>query len=501
MSEKEIYNSGEAQKKQEEDEELHHKEGDGAKKQYTADELARIEEKRTISDADLLKSGARYEMDAETKEKKLISSSEQIQKINETIEDMLAEGIITQEALNHGDIEIIIEKQDDSLIEYEFELEKEQRIKVDAVNFQVLKWENHIIDTYDQSGRCRIRLKNNEPRLSLKVPLLTQDTEKAKCCIRIENKALTKKQAEEFLKIKELIESEPETKVHEKWGTPLKLNDGEKVWLNKDDQNKYWIEIDGERDIKDLLPEGITYLGHTKSKIKIEKNDQRRRQEAQASFIEKNEAFLNFWQNLSTNIETVSRSAQGISDTSVSEDKAKLDLEGEKLAEQVQKNIFGLAHYIWENKEKQFESAEDVRGFINDIANLANNKLSEKRSPHSFRTHEVPYGRKVHPDEIEKEMEMFYSALLGKIQEADRGSMDPKDLAKWIELEINRNIHPYADGCGKISNALSSFFLARYNYALPSFDSRESYYEAMNKGDEDFGEYYQALFNKEKTEL
>ena len=468
-----------------------------AQKTYTDEEIAEIEKERTISDAELLTSEAYYKVNEKRGEKKLIATQEQIQKINETVEKLLAQGILTQESLNNGDLEIHFEEP---TIGYEFEVEKEQRKMVDATNFQVLKWQNHVIDTYDQSGRCRIRLKNNEPRLSLKIPLLSQDTDEAKCCIRLEFKPSTKEQAEELLKIKELIMEEEGVQTHEKWGTPINLTNGDKVWINKDDQGKYWIETDENHDVKELLPNGITYLGHSKSKIKITGNDSAIQKEAkiQEHFFEKDPLFQSFQQSFSENIETMSRSAKGVSDTSVSKDKEKLDLEGEELANQVKENISGLARYIWENKLKQFKTVDDIRKLVNDIADLANNKLSEKRAPNAFRSHEVPYGRKILPNEIEGEMEIFYGALLEKINNADNGSLNFKDLAKWIELEINRNIHPYADGCGKIANSLSAFFLARYNNSLPHYVSRKDYYAAMNQGEEAFGEYYQQTFNKEK---
>ncbi len=470
-----------------------------AQKTHTDEEIAEMEKERTISDAELLKSEAYYKVNEEKGEKKLVATQEQIQKINKTVEKLLAQGILTQESLNNGDLEIHFEEP---TIGYEFEVEKEQRKMVDATNFQVLKWQNHVIDTYDQSGRCRIRLKNNEPRLSLKIPLLSQDTDDAKCCIRLEFKPSTKEQAEELLKIKELIMEEEGVQTHEKWGTPINLTNGDKVWINKDDQGKYWIETDEDYDVKDLLPEGIAYLGNSKSKIKITGDGPTTQQKAmtQEHLFEKDPLFRSFQQSFSENMETMSRSAKGISDTSVSKDKEKLDLEGEELANQVKENISGLARYIWENKLKQFKTVDDIRKLVNDIADLANNKLSEKRAPNAFRSHEVPYGRKVHPDEVEKEMETFYSNLLEKINEADRGGLDPKNLAKWIELELNKNIHPYADGCGKIATGISTFFLARYNNSLPHYDSRDDYYGAMNEGEEVFNEYYQQIFNKEKEE-
>lgn len=42
--------------------------------------------------------------------------------------------------------------------------------------------------------------------------------------------------------------------------------------MNKDDKGNFWIETDKDINIKDLLPEGIKYLGHSKSKINIQKN-------------------------------------------------------------------------------------------------------------------------------------------------------------------------------------------------------------------------------------
>lgn len=449
---------------------------------------AEIEKKRTLSDADLLRTGAHYEIDEQTGGKKLVATPEQIQKIHETVEIALVKEILTKEALGNGDIEINFEEEP---IGYEFEVEKEQRIMVDASQFDVPKWVNHIVDTYDPSGRCRIRIKNGKPRLSLKVPLLSQDTETAKCCIRLEFKPRTNHQERELLKIQELISAEPETKKHEKWGAPLALTNGEEVWLNKDDEGNYWIETDESYDIESLLPEKISYLGHTKSAIKITQDIPRRENSMRVEpAAEYSPQFNDFQQRFLANIELLSRSAKGISDISVSGDKEKLDLEGEKLVEQIRKNIADLARYVLENKTKQFETANDVRELLNDMAGIANYKLSKKREPGAFRKHEVPYGRKIPPQEIGREIDIFCGNLLKKMREIEKGTLNPDDAARWAELEINKNIHPYADGCGKIAVGLSAFILARYGHILPHHKSREAYYNAMNAGEEEFAKYY-----------
>lgn len=44
------------------------------------------------------------------------------------------------------------------------------------------------------------------------------------------------------------------------------------------------------------------------------------------------------------------------------------------------------------------------------------------------------------------------------IKEADKGELNPVALARFIEIEIDGNIHPFADGCGRTSKARSFSF-------------------------------------------
>lgn len=227
-----------------------------------------IEKSRAVSDAELLKGGAKYDIDPQTREKRLTLTESQLEKINEAIEALLAGGLATAESLSSGDLDISFDGGKDT-IEYEFELEEEQRINVRPENFEIKSWPNHVVDVYDQSGRCRIRTKNGKARLSLKVPLMSKDTRKSKCCIRLEFKPISPAQESDLAKIQALILEEPGTQVHEKWGAPLDLSNGEKVWVNKDESGNHWIETDGSEKIEDFLPEGMRFLGHSKSKIKV----------------------------------------------------------------------------------------------------------------------------------------------------------------------------------------------------------------------------------------
>jgi hypothetical protein len=154
-----------------------------------------------------------------------------------------------------------------SLIEYEFELEREIRYLIEPLDDAEMKWVNHVLDTYDASGRCRIRVKNGEPRLSLKIPLFSQDTPTAKTCIRIELKPQTDEQKAELLRIRDLIAAEPGSQQAEKWGAPITTSSGVKVWVNRNGSGKWWVEVD--EGIELLLPEGMKVIATEKSQIKM----------------------------------------------------------------------------------------------------------------------------------------------------------------------------------------------------------------------------------------
>ncbi|MFQ5662097.1 MAG: hypothetical protein ACE5F2_02500 [Candidatus Paceibacteria bacterium] len=416
--------------------------------------------------------------------------TEHYRKAEQLIENLLAEATLTSES-EDGNLDVKLENEKETqkdLIEYEFELEEEQRKKVKPEDYEIEEWQNHVIDTYDQSGRCRIRDKNGKLRLSLKVPLFSRDTEHTKCCIRLEFKPVTEQQEKTLNTVRELIKEEPATIIHEKWGTPLKLTNGEKIWINKDQEGNYWVETDEDYDLKEVLPKGIKYLGTEKSKINVKET-------AETS----NTDFNTFNDSFKENINAVSRTAKGISDTSVSEEKVKLSLEKEKLAEQVDKNTDEIIKYIWENKERKFESAQDIKNLFKEVVSITNNKLTEKE-PDTLRTWDTGYGRKVSYEELDNEMERFYQVLLEKEQEVASGKLKIEELAPWIELEIDRHLHPYADGCGRVAKAISNFFLARYDHKLPNYSSREEYYKAMNSGDEkqdeEFLKYYRKAFQR-----
>lgn len=188
------------------------------------------------------------------------------------IEEILGKDFLTEENIKSGTVEIKVEKAEEvgvGRIEYEFEIENETRYVIEPRNIEDFDWKNHVIDTYDQSGRARIRIKNEKPRLSLKVPLFSKDTETSKACLRLEFKPVDKQQEEDLNRVKELILEEEGAQVSEKWGAQIEMGNGEKVWINRDSNGRWWIEVDEGVDFNP--PEGIKILRVEKSTVKAAK--------------------------------------------------------------------------------------------------------------------------------------------------------------------------------------------------------------------------------------
>lgn len=186
------------------------------------------------------------------------------QKLYREIEEKLSENFLNDENFEKGIVDVGVDR-----IQYDFEIEKETRYVIEPHEIERHDWVNHVIDTYDESGRARVRVKNGSPRLSLKVPLFSKDTETSKACLRLEFKPVNKEQEDDLLKVRELILEEEGAQTSEKWGAPIIMGDGKKAWINRDSDGKWWIEVDEVSDFNP--PEYIKVLNTEKSSVKTSK--------------------------------------------------------------------------------------------------------------------------------------------------------------------------------------------------------------------------------------
>jgi hypothetical protein len=69
---------------------------------------------------------------------------------------------------------------------------------------------------------------------------------------------------------------------------------------------------------------------------------------------------------------------------------------------------------------------------------------------------------------------------------------DGYKIAAFVEQELDSRIHPFADGCGRTSKIVSGWILARYDLSLPQWESRDEYYEHIEKDLPEWEKYYLA---------
>lgn len=195
-----------------------------------------------------------------------------------------------------------------------------------------------------------------------------------------------------------------------------------------------------------------------------------------------------FTQIFMHNQKKLSRTAKGRFDTSVSETKPKAVQSGDDLEKQFETNMGILSGFIQSNRGRVFRSDKDFKELVAAIVTIINKGITG--DPLALRTWDVQYGRHQSFEDLEEVMDAFYRQLFEKYGEVKQSLLCPIVLAAWIEWELNTNIHPFADGCGRSSQSLSAFFLYSLKFPLPRHASRDRYYSEMNEGLDSFIHYY-----------
>ena len=211
-----------------------------------------------------------------------------------------------------------------------------------------------------------------------------------------------------------------------------------------------------------------------------------------------------YLQDASRNLLAMSRTAQGVVDTSASAEKAEsmTGVSGETAADLAKQNFETAIREAYENKERRFESPEDLRNFIEGLAETVNSGIVKEGSLiRASDSNKYPYVRIAN---LENYMDKFYQGLYERVQDPEA---DPVESAAFAEFGIDFGGHFFADGCGKTAKIVSSFVLMRHNHKLPEYKGgRSAYYanqlqqiagedEAADEaGYRKFLEYYKGLF-------
>lgn len=181
------------------------------------------------------------------------------------------------------------------------------------------------------------------------------------------------------------------------------------------------------------------------------------------------------------NLEVTSRTAKGVVDTSASPDKAgkmAADLTPDKAAERAQSNFKNAIKELFSNRDRSFQSPNELRTFIEGMAMKVNQgilKEGESVIRGGADSPKYPYTRIAN---LESAMTQFYDELHARLADPNE---DPVKLAAWAEYRIDMTDHFFADGCGKMAKAVSAFILMRARLPLPTYKNRDEYYRYGRK--------------------
>ena len=204
------------------------------------------------------------------------------------------------------------------------------------------------------------------------------------------------------------------------------------------------------------------------------------------------------------NLMAMSRTAQGVVDTSASAAKinSMTGISGDAAANLAQSNFESAINIAFDNKNREFDSPEDLKSFVESLALQVNDGIVKDSSLiRSSDSDKYPYVRIAN---LENQMNKFYEGLYGRTKNPNA---DPVESAAYAEFGIDFAGHFFADGCGKTAKVVSSYMLMRHNHSLPEYKGgRSAYYanqlkqiageddRADDEGYQKFLEYYRGLF-------
>ncbi len=98
------------------------------------------------------------------------------------------------------------------------------------------------------------------------------------------------------------------------------------------------------------------------------------------------------------------------------------------------------------------------------------------------------------PVEVEAGLERFAETVA---QGVGGLRVDPVPLAAWAEWELNGGpLHPFYDGCGRISRSFGALLLVRGSCLLPLYGDREAYFRHGQQSHAAFTDYVRSSIDR-----
>ena len=195
------------------------------------------------------------------------------------------------------------------------------------------------------------------------------------------------------------------------------------------------------------------------------------------------------------NVMGMSRTAKGVSDTSVSKDKPKLESSGADLAQITRRNALAAFDLAYDASHQPRWTGDQIKSFADSLNDTVNKDLT-KPGAGKYRTWDKPEFKYTHPDKIKEGIDKWANDLAKRLND---DKADPIETAAWNEKEFGAALHPYADGVGRTTQALTAMIMARGGKNLPVYPaggSKEHFGRAVASDHASFNEYFNHLVNQ-----
>lgn len=174
------------------------------------------------------------------------------------------------------------------------------------------------------------------------------------------------------------------------------------------------------------------------------------------------------------NLNLMSRTASsGKIDTSASITKKDqiIQQENAELTKKIVNENYNKAiYFLYKNRKYNFKNPEELKLFIEQTAKIINSNITKEDNLYRSGEDSKKYNyTKI--AEIPERLEDFVEEMFLKLNNPET---NPFELAAFCEYRINLKDHFFADGCGKISQAIANFCLMRYQKDLPSFEYKNT---------------------------
>jgi hypothetical protein len=198
---------------------------------------------------------------------------------------------------------------------------------------------------------------------------------------------------------------------------------------------------------------------------------------------------IDIWKvRIFSSISNLSRTSAGSANKAYSEKPALLITDPQKLSTQTAQNLARAIAYVWEQGPLVLPEAGHVRAFIDALSERVSDKLVAPE--YRLRTWELD--RKIYPAACSPErIPEVYARFCEGVEMilTSHGATQVRN-ANWIEREFDSELHPLADGCGRVAKLLGAWILLRRGKYPAHFDDRAEYYAAMRSSQRVWEKFY-----------